>query len=46
MGKLYAKWMNDWETRLCLASTDRVVRPFEWGLEWTHKWPGTRENPL
>ena len=39
MGKRYAKWMNDWETRLCMVSTDRVVRPFEWGLEWTDKWP-------
>jgi len=23
-----------WERRLAAASTDRVVRPFEWGLEW------------
>ncbi len=45
MGKLYAKWMNDWETRLCLVSTDRVVRPFDWGLEWTGKWPVTLQNP-
>ena len=45
MGKIYAKWMNDWETRLCMVSTDRVVRPFEWGLEWTEKWPVTEQNP-
>ena len=45
MGKLYAKWMHDWETRLCLAATDRVVRPFDWGLEWTNQWPVTRQNP-
>ena len=31
--------MYDWEDRLCRVSTDRVVRPFEWGLEWTHGWP-------
>jgi len=23
-----------WERRLAAATTDRVVRPFEWGLEW------------
>jgi hypothetical protein len=23
-----------WERRLASATTDRVVRPFEWGLEW------------
>ena len=23
-----------WERRLAAAATDRVVRPFEWGLEW------------
>ena len=23
-----------WERRLAAASTDRIVRPFEWGLEW------------
>jgi hypothetical protein len=23
-----------WERRLAAVSTDRVVRPFEWGLEW------------
>jgi dienelactone hydrolase len=37
--------MYDWENRLCSRATDRVVRPFEWGLEWTQDWPVTRENP-
>ena len=23
-----------WERKLASAATDRVVRPFEWGLEW------------
>jgi dienelactone hydrolase len=23
-----------WERRLAAASTDRIVRPFEWGVEW------------
>ena len=25
---------HTWERRLASATTDRVVRPFEWGLEW------------
>jgi len=41
----YARWMHDWENRLCLRATNRVVRPFEWGLEWTGNWPCTRRLP-
>src|SRR5262245_27168778 len=26
--------IHAWERRLAAAATDRVVRPFEWGLEW------------
>jgi hypothetical protein len=40
MQKLYARWMHDWEDRLCSVSTNRVVRPFDWGLDWTHDLPG------
>jgi hypothetical protein len=29
-----ARAFHRWEHRLASASTDRVVRPFEWGLEW------------
>ena len=32
--------MERWENELCFRSTDRVVRPFEYGLEWSEKWPG------
>ena len=45
MRKLYAKWMYEWEDRLCSRATDRKVRPFEWGLEWTRDWPVSRDNP-
>jgi dienelactone hydrolase len=31
----YARWMNDWEYRLETRDSNRVVRPFEWGWEWT-----------
>src|ERR1700677_1199051 len=42
---LYAKWMLDWENRLCSRATNRVVRPFDWGLDWTHGWPLTEKLP-
>jgi dienelactone hydrolase len=29
-----ARVFHHWERRLASASTDRVVRPFEWGLDW------------
>jgi hypothetical protein len=45
MPSLYARWMFDWEERLCSAATNRVVRPFEWGLEWTRNWPVARRAP-
>jgi dienelactone hydrolase len=35
----YARWMNRWEESLCFRATNRVVRPFEWGLDWTRHWP-------
>lgn len=38
---LYRRWIERWENHLCFRSTDRVVRPFEWGLEWTKDWPVT-----
>ena len=30
----YERWLDRWETDLATRSTDRVVRPFEWGTEW------------
>ncbi len=39
LGSLYGRWMNQWEERLCFAATNRVVRPFEWGLDWAERWP-------
>src|ERR1700743_2473998 len=45
MEKIYGRWMLDWENRLCSRATNRVVRPFEWGLEWTRQWPHARAQP-
>ena len=37
--------MLDWENRLAFRATNRVVRPFEWGLEWTRHWPPAARLP-
>ncbi len=29
-------FFHNWERRLANVSKDRVVRPFEWGLDWIH----------
>ncbi len=39
MRTLYRRWMEDWENRLCFRTNNRVVRPFEWGLDWANEWP-------
>lgn len=35
----YAQWMYDWEHRLTGVDNNRVVRPLDWGLDWTERWP-------
>lgn len=45
MRKLYGRWIDRWEDHLCTRATNRVVRPFEWGLEWTHSWPVAQRLP-
>jgi len=45
MSSLYARWMYDWDARLNAVSTNRVVRPFDWGLEWTRQWPTAARFP-
>ena len=39
MPSRYAQWMYDWEHRLTSVDNNRVVRPLEWGVEWTRDWP-------
>jgi dienelactone hydrolase len=39
MPSRYAQWMYDWETRLTSVDNNRVVRPLEWGLDWSSAWP-------
>jgi hypothetical protein len=38
----YGRWMENWENNLCFRSTDRVVRPFDFGLEWAQSWPSAQ----
>ncbi len=45
MRRLYARWIYDWDERLNARATNRVVRPFEWGLEWTRNWPTAARFP-
>ncbi|MEO8024988.1 MAG: abhydrolase domain-containing 18 [Bryobacteraceae bacterium] len=42
---LYARWMSDWENKLCFRATNRVVREFEWGVDWTADWPIAKRHP-
>jgi len=37
--------MHDWETRLTSVDNNRVLRPLDWGLEWTTNWPGRNGGP-
>ncbi len=39
----YRSWMYRWENELCFRATDRISRPFEYGLEWTRDWPCATE---
>ncbi len=34
MRSIYARWIDRWERRLAFRDINRVVRPFEWGLDW------------
>jgi dienelactone hydrolase len=41
----YERWIRAREEDLCFRATNRVVRNFEWGLEWTRDWPCARLHP-
>lgn len=45
MRVLYRRWMENWEARLCFRTNNRVVRPFEWGVEWVRNWPIANSAP-
>src|SRR2546425_3693790 len=31
---LYTRWIDRWERKLATRDTNRMVRDFEWGLDW------------
>ena len=42
---LYGRWMERWENRLCFRATNRVVREFDWGLDWAERLPIAERFP-
>ena len=42
---MLAPLFHAWERRLAAAATDRVIRPFEWGLEWLDELDGSNGEP-
>jgi hypothetical protein len=42
---MIARAFHRWERRLASVSTDRVPRPFEWGLEWLADQPIDARDP-
>jgi len=42
----YQRWMHNWEHRLTTRDTNRIVRPFEWGLEWLGDFPFRTKQPV
>ena len=46
MFESYKEWIYAWETRLTERDKNRVVRPLDWGLEWTAGWPVTISSGL
>src|SRR5512146_1509358 len=45
MRKRYKEWMYRWEHALTSRDTNRIVRPFEWGLDWAKRWPVAHDGP-
>jgi dienelactone hydrolase len=45
MKRLYGRWMDKRENELCFRATNRVVREFDWGLEWAAGWPSAQRFP-
>ncbi len=39
MPGLYARWIDRWERDLASRDKNRIVRPFEWGVDWLKRIP-------
>ena len=42
---MIGRFFHAWERRLAAATTNRVVRPFEWGLDWVNHRGGSSADP-
>jgi len=45
VARLYERWISSREQELCFRATNRVVREFDWGLEWVENWPCGQRHP-
>ena len=43
--RMYERWIRDRENKLCSRATNRVVRHFDWGLDWVQSWPLAQRYP-
>jgi dienelactone hydrolase len=43
--RAYERWIRSRENHLCSRATNRVVRQFEWGLEWVEGWACAQRYP-
>src|SRR5262245_19681125 len=34
LAMLFSRFFHNWERRFAASTKDRVIRPFEWGLDW------------
>src|SRR5438105_2771459 len=41
----YGRKMIEWENHLAFRTNNRVVRPFDWGLDWIERWPAAERQP-
>jgi Alpha/beta hydrolase domain containing 18 len=46
MRQHYQRWMYEWESRMTSRDNNRVVRPFEWGLDWANRLPNIENLQL
>ena len=45
LARAYERWIRARENELCFRATNRVVRRFDWGVEWAEGWPCTQRVP-
>jgi dienelactone hydrolase len=46
LNRIYKRRLDAWEQELVVRTTNRVVRPFEWGMDWISDWPCAAQVPV